>query len=194
MGKGDWRATYKLSMEGDLVTDGRISFPYYLYHFEARESSLRRRMGLQQWLSKYGVFSRRRKYSRLLGAQDQEPLYIPEISITTTQRSYTHTTHGALLPSHLHLQSSIESHSSANHSHASPAFAKKSPPLKIFGLCLRLPRSPPPPTRKTTARVAVENFLAGPSQVGDEDELYQRQCRELLRRLSARGNQVPGFM
>ncbi|KAH7315938.1 hypothetical protein KP509_21G071500 [Ceratopteris richardii] len=38
------------------------------------------------------------------------------------------------------------------------------------------------------AHAAVENFLAGPAQGVDEADLYQRWCRELLRRLSA-GNQ-----
>ncbi|MCO5550837.1 hypothetical protein L7F22_004330 [Adiantum nelumboides] len=42
---------------------------------------------------------------------------------------------------------------------------------------------------------AVQKFLEGPpdTAAGDE-EVYQQQCRDLLRKLSARGNRVPGVV
>ncbi|KAI5083786.1 hypothetical protein GOP47_0003529, partial [Adiantum capillus-veneris] len=42
---------------------------------------------------------------------------------------------------------------------------------------------------------AVQKFLEGPPdlQAAGQDDIYQQQCRDLLRKLSARGNRVPGL-
>ncbi|KAH7441995.1 hypothetical protein KP509_03G066000 [Ceratopteris richardii] len=44
------------------------------------------------------------------------------------------------------------------------------------------------------ARQAVQKFLEGPSQSIGRDDAYQEECKELLRKLSAKGNRVPGFV
>ncbi|KAH7315941.1 hypothetical protein KP509_21G071700 [Ceratopteris richardii] len=40
--------------------------------------------------------------------------------------------------------------------------------------------------QNSASHAAVQKFLSGPSQVVDEEDLYHQQCRELLRKLSAR--------
>ncbi|KAH7315939.1 hypothetical protein KP509_21G071600 [Ceratopteris richardii] len=43
-----------------------------------------------------------------------------------------------------------------------------------------------PESQNSASHAAVQKFLSGPSQVLDEEDLYHQQCRELLRKLSAR--------
>lgn len=52
-------------------------------------------------------------------------------------------------------------------------------------------------TRTSSAHMqraaVVDNFLAGPSDQESEEEKYQRQCRDLLRKFAASGR-VPGYV
>ncbi|KAI5067478.1 hypothetical protein GOP47_0018006 [Adiantum capillus-veneris] len=155
-------------------------------------------MGLH-WLSKYGLFNRRRKYTRVLGGQNEEPIEPFPLDPSRSHRQKQKTTQSnpqEWPPSSSHVQlrefKRVDIDLDLDPQRDGDQFSHKRLPSKLLRVAslgfLRFGQ--PPSSQKAAARIAVDNFLAGPSQVGDEEELHQRQCRELLRRLSARNNRI----
>lgn len=129
---------------------------------------------------------RRRKYDRVLGGQaggeDEAQL---EATSNVHQVNYLNRNNSA------HARSQETAPSTAGH-------AK----LGIWGFKMRPKLRTPKRSSKPAVghaasssssvpaampQAAVQNFLQGPAQEG-EDQAYQQQCRDLLRKLSARGN------
>ncbi|MCO5573954.1 hypothetical protein L7F22_027732 [Adiantum nelumboides] len=154
-------------------------------------------MGLH-WLSKYGLFIKRRKYTRVLGGQGQEPFdpFPPDPPRIHRQKQKKKPKQTAWpSPSLVRLQDLKKNDDLDLHRDAVQLASNcctPHPPSKLLRVASLgfLQCGQPPPAQKVAAQIDVENFLAGPLQVGDKEELYQRQCRELLRRLSARNNRI----